>query len=283
MTALVAASLAGVAAWCWVGTGRARWPVRRQARPRLRRRLARLAWFGGSAVALAVSARILGSGVLVVVAGGVVVASVARSMRRRRRDVTRTTAEAGVARAVRGLAGQVQAGRMPVQAMDTLADEVPALGTVAALARLGGDVPEALVRESAAPGLGGLADLAMAWRLSERTGAPLSTFAEGVAGDLTARAEVAQAVGSETASSRATSHLLAALPLVGVAMGWLAGADPLAFLLGTAAGRACLLASCLLAWLGSAWTERLLAGVDRSSADRRGVERTPARRSGMSS
>ena len=57
--------------------------------------------------------------------------------------------------------------------------------------------------------------------------------------------------------------MLAALPLVGVCFGLMLGSDPLAWLLGSTLGRACLVAGLGLTGIGMWWTGRIASRVER--------------------
>ena len=72
-----------------------------------------------------------------------------------------------------------------------------------------------------------------------------------------------RAVDAELAAVRASTRVLGALPAVGLLMGTALGADPVRFLLGTEAGRCCLLGAGLLEWAGVRWTHAI---ADRARA-----------------
>ena len=127
-------------------------------------------------------------------------------------------------------------------------------GTVAAgLALAAGEVPGSR-----------LAWLAVAYQVSERAGTPagplLDRFADLVRAELTREQDRMVAL----AGPRATAALLTALPLVAPLLGWLIGADPLAALGGSAAGRACLLLGLGFWWAGRVWSRRLVAQTGRA-------------------
>jgi len=107
--------------------------------------------------------------------------------------------------------------------------------------------------------------LGAAWRLSEQTGAPLGDVLDRLAAGLRQELEVEAEVEASLAAPRATARLLAGLPLVGVALGELLGARPVAVLLGTSLGRGCALGGLLLAAAGQAWTRALVARVVRAA------------------
>jgi len=107
--------------------------------------------------------------------------------------------------------------------------------------------------------------LGAAWRMSEQTGAPLAEVLDRLAVGLRQEAEVDAEVEASLAAPRATARLLAGLPLVGIALGELIGARPVAVLLGTPVGRVCGLCGVLLAVAGQLWSRRLVDRVARSA------------------
>ena len=107
--------------------------------------------------------------------------------------------------------------------------------------------------------------VAAAWRMSEQTGAPLADVLDRLAVGLRQEAEVEAEVEASLAAPRATARLLAGLPLVGVALGELIGARPVAVLLGTPGGWACGLGGVLLAAAGQLWTRSLVDRVARAA------------------
>jgi len=107
--------------------------------------------------------------------------------------------------------------------------------------------------------------LGAAWRMSEQTGAPLADVLDRLAVSLRQEAEVDAEVEASLAAPRATARLLAGLPLVGVALGELIGAHPVAVLIGTPVGRTCALCGALLAVAGQLWTRALVGRVLRSA------------------
>lgn len=104
-----------------------------------------------------------------------------------------------------------------------------------------------------------------AWRLADRTGAPLAQILEAVAERIRDRIEHEAELAAELAGPQATVKLLLALPLLGLVLGQAIGADPLGVIITTAAGRVCaVLGFCLLLtgklWI-KLWISRLRAAM----------------------
>lgn len=160
------------------------------------------------------------------------------------------------------LAAELRAGILPRHAIATLADDVPSLRPAAAAAAHGGDVVAALRAASTEPGAVALADLAAAWHVAERAGAPLARVLDRVATAARDDAEVDREVQAEAAPARATGRLMAVLPVLGLSLGAGMGADPLRVLTGTVAGASCLAGGVVLACAGIVWVDRIVASVD---------------------
>ncbi|HEY3686619.1 MAG TPA: type II secretion system F family protein [Streptosporangiaceae bacterium] len=169
-----------------------------------------------------------------------------------------------------GMAAELRAGRTAADALDRavseLAEHVRArFGPAVAAARSGGDVEPALAALGAEPGLGGLTGLAACWRVGAETGtgfaAVLDRLTETLRADIAHRAEVA----AQLAGARSSARLLAGLPVVGLALAAGLGTNPLAFLLRTPYGLACLAAGVALDTLGLLWTRRLATNAEERS------------------
>lgn len=159
------------------------------------------------------------------------------------------------------VAAELRAGRSADQALVAAAGIFPDLTPVAAVSRMGGDVPAAL-RMVRAPGTEPLRRLAVAWSVAGGTGAGLAVVLERIAHGIQAEERLREEVAATLAAPRATARMLAVTPLLGLALGAGVGANPLTFLLRTPYGLGCLLLGTLLAATGVWWVERLAARAE---------------------
>jgi tight adherence protein B len=185
--------------------------------------------------------------------GGVVAALVAvvyaalslRSLRRAALNRTAGVARTAALDIVGGLAADLRAGVAPASALDT--------------ARRGLAGTDPAVRRARRR-------LDAACEVSERLGAPLADLLDRVEADLRATERARTSVAAQTSGARASTLLLALLPLAGVGLGYTMGADPLRILLHTPVGAACLVAALGLQCAGLSWTARLCrSAVERAS------------------
>ncbi|MGJ6979798.1 type II secretion system F family protein [Aestuariimicrobium soli] len=198
---------------------------------------------------------------VVTVAGGLVAWLVSRA-RRRRREVA---LQRQVAEACQVVAGQLAIGQVPARALEGAAEDCAVVRPVVTAQRVGASVPDALREESRTPGADGLAALASAWELSARLGAPTAALASAVADGLHEEERLHETVATELSATRATGKVLALLPVVGVMMAGLVGADPGHFLLATWPGRVCVVVGVVLTCAGVVWTETLADRAGRTS------------------
>jgi tight adherence protein B len=161
------------------------------------------------------------------------------------------------------LAAELSAGRPTETALEEAASTWPAMLPVAEVCRLGGDVPAAFHEVSRTPGADGLRLLAAAWTVSHRTGGGLGSATRRVAEAVRREQSTRRVVAGELASARATSRLVACLPVLALLMGSGAGADPWSVLFHTPLGLGCLAAGLAVGFLGLWWIELIAREVDR--------------------
>lgn len=230
---------------------------------------------GRSGAVLAVTAAVLvvGAAVLVpmttVLAFAAVVATLAG--RRRRRAVrTRAAAEGrAMTGALEVLVSELRVGAHPVRAFETAAADTAdpvgaALYAVAARAELGADVSAGLRAAGLRSALGAEWDrLATSWRLAAEHGLAVATLMRAAQLDIVERQRFSARVDASMAGARATATILASLPVLGIAMGELIGADPVAFLAGGGAGGWCLVVGVCLLGCGLWWADRITGRLPR--------------------
>lgn len=164
---------------------------------------------------------------------------------------------------VTALAAELRAGRPAPEALRLAATDAPAdvaelLAVPLRSAAYGGDVATALLAAAATPGAAALRALAAAWRVSAETGASLAGLADRIAQALRREEQQRRLVAAQLAGPRASAQLLAALPVVGLALGAAVGASPTRTLLHTPWGLACLILAIGLDLLGLWWVDRLV-------------------------
>ncbi len=257
---LWSAALTAVVVWLLVLDARPRVsPGQRRAWRR------RLPWFlaaVGSGVLFSV--RGLVDLVLVVdlTVAGVVAAVVARLVVRARGRASAERRRTQVVAACDALVAELRSGRPPQMALEQVAQEWSELAPAASAARLGGDIPASLRELAALPGAEPLTAVAAAWQVSTRSGASLAEVLDRLGRALREQEDTARETSAAVAPARATAHLLAALPLVGLGLGAVLGGDPLHVLLATPVGSVLLAIGAALALAGVLWVERLVTTVE---------------------
>ncbi|WP_373195619.1 type II secretion system F family protein [Mycobacterium marinum] len=183
------------------------------------------------------------------------------SRRRRRRLVRARGVREGRAleAALEILVGELRVGAHPVRAFGVAADETDgpvaaAMRGVAAHARLGADVTgglRAAARRSALPSH--WERLAVYWQLASDHGLAIATLMRAAQRDVAQR----QRFSAKVSAGLAGAGILAGLPVLGVVLGQLIGAQPLAFLLGGHLGGWLLVVGLALAAGGLWWSDRI--------------------------
>ncbi|SEH60457.1 tight adherence protein B [Mycolicibacterium rutilum] len=188
---------------------------------------------------------------------------------RRRRRARRAAADeaAALQSALDVLAGELRIGAHPVVAFDTAAGEVggvvaASMRTVSARARMGADVVAGLrgaALSSAMPAH--WERLAGCWQLADSHGLAIATLMRTAQRDIVARQRFSSQVAAGMAGARTTAAVLAGLPLLGIGLGELVGAEPVRFLLSDGMGQWLLVAGAALSCAGLAWSDRITGQV----------------------
>ncbi|WP_208828218.1 type II secretion system F family protein [Streptomyces ficellus] len=211
---------------------------------------------------VAVALALLGRSVLPLLAGACAVPLVGRRLRAAARARERERRADAVIALCGALAGELRAGWQPGQALRWAAGTTGALGgeeaAVLAAARFGGDVPEALRKAAREGGADGLVGLAACWKVAVDGGAGFAAGLDRLEAALRERRDQRERLRAQLAGAWATVAVLALLPVVGLAMGWALGADPLRVLFHTPAGLGCLAVGGLLEAAGLWWAARVV-------------------------
>ncbi|MBP7971795.1 MAG: type II secretion system F family protein [Candidatus Nanopelagicales bacterium] len=165
---------------------------------------------------------------------------------------------------VSGFAAELKAGQPLGVALQRCVESVPVVVCPHAIAvvRLGGDLPQALLRDAREQRLPILRSLSALWQVAEGSGAGLAAAADRLATAETNAEEVRRELMAQLAGPRATARVLAGLPAVGLMLGTSLGASPVKWLLGTPWGLTMLAAGLVLEALGLFWTSRLTQSVE---------------------
>lgn len=261
MTALVlVVAVATAVVWALPASGEARL---RRLRPGSRRRLRWRGWIGAvgisAVIAVAVAGWLIaGSAGAAVGLSAAMLSSTTWWLVRQHRQVRKARERSDqVTEACQLLAGLLRVGHVPTVALRLASADSAVFAEAAAGHGVGGSVVAALRRQSQRPGAAGLAQLATAWEVAERTGASLTATLDALQDRLDDGRAVTRLVAAELAAPRATGRLLAALPFFGLALGYGMGGDPGAFLLATPFGQACLVLGVALVCVGVWWIERI--------------------------
>ncbi|MCS5735525.1 type II secretion system F family protein [Herbiconiux daphne] len=165
-------------------------------------------------------------------------------------------AESSVDPTVRAIAARVERGAPIAAAVGAAA--VGALPRLE-LGRGRGSASAARVKRGGAAGMGAAwATVAAAWSVATETGAPLGRCLADIADSLRAVGQVEREIDAALAGPAATTRLVAALPVMSLASGWLLGFDTAGVLFGSPAGVTCLVGGLLLMAAGHVWSSRLL-------------------------
>jgi tight adherence protein B len=168
---------------------------------------------------------------------------------------------------VHALAAELRAGRPPGVALSVVGESAAALHELLSRAALavgnGADAASELRRVAEVPGCAVFGAVAAAWSVTDRVGGPVADVLERIAAGLEADRLQRESLDAAMAGPRATTTLLAVLPLLGVALGRSMGADPVGLLLHRPLGWALLGAAGVLEILGVLWMGRIARSATR--------------------
>jgi tight adherence protein B len=218
----------------------------------------------GASIALALLVPITAT-----LAAAMIAATVALRRKGFRKRARRTEESAALQAALGVLVGELRVGAHPVVAFESAAAEVEgtvaeSLREVAARARLGADVAAGLrsvAGQSTVPGH--WERLSACWLLAQTQGLAIVALVCAAQRDIVERDRFVSSVAAGMAGARATAAILAGLPLLGVGLGHLIGAEPLRFLLSGGVGGWFLLTGVALACAGLWWCDRITDRVLR--------------------
>ena len=196
-----------------------------------------------------------------ILAGAAVIA-----VRRRRREAGRRRRAEGraMATALTVMIGELRVGAHPLRAFtiagaESAGEVGEALRSVAARAQLGADVPAGIRSVAATSSVPAHWErLGVFWQLAGDHGLALSTLMGAAQRDIAERQRFSERMHAALAGARATSAILALLPVFGVVLGELVGADPVGFLLGGGLGGWLLVIGVALICAGLLWSDRIV-------------------------
>lgn len=161
------------------------------------------------------------------------------------------------------ICAELRAGAPPDRALLEASRHSRLIPRGRAAALLGEPIADALAADAAAVNASdgassALAGMAACWSAAAESGAGLAEGLERVATLAWAHRRVRADLAAETAAPKATARTLALLPVVGLVLGQVLGASPVAWLLGDPIGRACLAGGVVLQMAGRVWAGRIL-------------------------
>ena len=166
--------------------------------------------------------------------------------------------------ALSALEAELRVGQAPGRALVRAFAETGLAPRAVAAVTWGSDIAAALRADAEATGLPLLRALSACWQVSHSSGAGLADSLVQLIESARAEEEVRGHIDAHLAAPRATARLLASLPVLGLGLGMALGGDPLAWLVSTPGGLACLTGGVLLTVIGLRWTSRIAARVERS-------------------
>ncbi len=196
----------------------------------------------------------LGLPLPIAMAGGLLPLGAAGLRSARQRDHTRRARESAVVEATFALAGELRAGRTPSEALRSAAATAGPLAEVLRAAAesvtVGGSAAEELDAAARVYGAERLHAVAAAWRVTESAGGRIALVLERLGEAMDRDDELRREMEAAMAAPKATTTLLAGLPLFGLALGQVIGAHPIHLLIYRPLGWGLLAGAALLDAIG---------------------------------
>jgi len=162
--------------------------------------------------------------------------------------------------ALAALDAELKSGQPPNSALIRAADVPPLWPAALAAIGMGGDVAQALRID--AQHLPQLLQLAACWQVGARSGSGMSAAVGRLLQSLRHNEELRATLEAELAGPRASAKILSGLPLIGLLLGIMMGADPVGWLVGNPIGWACLVSGLALTATGAVWSQRMVRTVE---------------------
>lgn len=158
------------------------------------------------------------------------------------------------------LDADLRAGASPQVALSSALNVAPSgyCAHTLAACRGTGEIAAGLQADSREHGEITWALLGSCWAVSERYGASLSTMLRHVLGVCRQQRRAEQQLRAQLAAPQAGAKLLAGLPILGLGLGFLLGANPISWLLGSAVGLAVLVIAICFEGAGLWWVSRIV-------------------------
>lgn len=166
-----------------------------------------------------------------------------------------------VLEACEGMAADLAVGQPQQMVLDRVAERWPPFAPVAMAGQVGADIPEAMRELANRRGGAALRRIAATWQVASATGSGLSDALEVAAEGVRTQRRITRLIETELAGAKATSKLLAILPLGVLLMGQGIGGEPFNFLTQSPFGLGCLALGAALTIAGIFWLDAIATNV----------------------
>ena len=161
------------------------------------------------------------------------------------------------------LVGELRAGKQPVLAIVDCHEEHPIAPRAMRACRLGANISEAL-KQDAVNTRSLLYSASAVWEVAHSSGGSLADLLQKISEGQRKTLGVRRALHVELAGPRTTARLMSALPVLGLILGVMLGANPLSWLISSPVGIAVLLSGLSLNVFGYRWIQKIVARVEDS-------------------